>query len=483
MTSRTRREFLEESMLATAAAVASTVSGDSASASWLESPSPNERLGVVVMGVRGRGKTHLGVFSGRRDTEVLYVCDVDSDVGGRRIDELSRRQRGRRPRLVDDLRIALADPRVDIVSIAAPNHWHALAGIWSMQAGKDVYVERPVSHNVAEGRNLVQASRKHRRICQAGFQARSNPGMIEAMRFAHSGGIGKLVAARAISWRRTTPRQRVTHPTTTSINRELWMGPVIASASRSPKIHFGWQQQWDYGNGLLGQDGLQPLDLGRWALGKDHWCGNVASYGCSWFAKPTPDAPDLQVAVYDLSGQSLVLESRVGPKSVVPRSQSAVIVSGTQGYLVLSSFKSGVAFDLEGNKVCEFSGGGGNQWHFGNFIQAVRSRRLRDLNADIEQGHRSSSLCHLGNIAYRLGHTVSRSQAMTELCTPQSRHNPIAWDSAVQRLVERGLGTTGKEVQLGPVLEFDSQSERFIDHPFADRYLSRRYKSEFATEV
>jgi predicted dehydrogenase len=180
MTTRSRRQFLEESMLAAAAAVSVGSQHWAAAAENTQSKSPSEKLGVAVVGVRGRGGEHLSAFSSRKDTEVLWIVDADSNVGGARVEEVAKRQ-GRKPKYTQDMREAFADPSVDVVSTATPNHWHSLVSIWAMQHGKDVYVEKPVSHNVSEGRRVVEAARKYNKICQTGTQCRSMQGTRHAM--------------------------------------------------------------------------------------------------------------------------------------------------------------------------------------------------------------------------------------------------------------------------------------------------------------
>src|SRR5688572_22136909 len=200
MSKRNRRQFLQASMLA-AAAAATVPSGMLLAEEEKQSSSANERLAVAVVGVKGRGGSHIGAFAGRKDAEITYVCDADREIGEKRCVEIGKRQGGRVPTFVEDLRKVLEDKSVDIVSIATPNHLHSLQAIWSMQAGKDVYVEKPVSHNVSEGRRAVEAARKYNRICQTGTQSRSNPGMIEAIKYVQDGKIGKVLVARGLCYK------------------------------------------------------------------------------------------------------------------------------------------------------------------------------------------------------------------------------------------------------------------------------------------
>mgnify|MGYP006197884059 FL=1 len=237
MPRRTRREFLEDSMFATAAAMATTTATN-AFAQEQETPkSANERLNVAVVGVRGRGGSHIGAFAGRQDTQVTWVVDPDRNIGGDRAEEIGKRQNGQSPKFATDLREMLEDSSVDIVSIATPNHWHALASIWAIQAGKDVYVEKPVSHNVSEGRRIVEAARKYEKIVQTGTQCRSNPGMREAIKFVQDGGIGQLKVARGLCYkRRGSIGPRGEYKVPPHIDYNLWLGPAPEEALTRPQL-------------------------------------------------------------------------------------------------------------------------------------------------------------------------------------------------------------------------------------------------------
>src|SRR5579872_5699855 len=226
MTRQTRREFLENSMLAaTAAAMAGSGLVSPVSAAE-QSSSPNERLRVAVLGLNGRGRSHLDGFMPRKDCEVVAVCDPDELVGQNKgVAEVEKRT-GKKPAFYADLRKLLDDKAIDIVTIATPNHWHSLAAIWAIQAGKDVYVEKPVSHNVSEGRRVVEAARKHRKICQAGTQSRSATGTNQLMAFLHQGGIGEIKVARGLCYKpRGSIGPRGTYDVPASVDYNIWCGP------------------------------------------------------------------------------------------------------------------------------------------------------------------------------------------------------------------------------------------------------------------
>ncbi len=477
MSKRNRRQFLEDSMVAAAAAVAASAAPSVLRGQENQSASPNERLGVAVIGVRGRGGSHIGAFAGRRDTEILYICDADSEIGNKRADEVSKRQ-SRKPTFVEDIRQALEDPKVDIVSIATPNHWHALGAIWAIQHGKDVYLEKPVSHNVSEGRRIVQAARKYGKICQTGTQCRSNPGMIDAMQYVQQGKIGELKVARGLCYkRRGSIGPAGSYAPPASVNYNLWLGPAQEKPVTRPQFHYDWHWQWDYGNGDLGNQGIHQMDLARWGLGINKLSNRVFSYGGRFGYEDAGETANTQVVVHDYGDKALVFEVRGLPTEPYKGAGVGVIFEGTEGYVVMASYADGAAFDLEGNMVAKFSGDGD---HFANFLQAVRSRKHEDLNADIEEGHLSSALCHLGNISYRLGSTMKASEVAGQLESIDSADDLQAtYDRTLAHLRDNKIDIDSLEIQVGKVLDFDPESEQFVDNAAADELLTRNYREPF----
>ena len=308
MAKKTRRQFIEDSMFATAAAV---TAGTSVQASGSESSSPNERLNVAVIGVRGRGNSHLSAFASRKDTEVTWICDTDRDIGAKRAKEVAKRQSGAEPRFATDIRTILDDKSVDIVSIATPNHWHALGAIWAIQAGKDVYVEKPVSHNVSEGRRIVEAARKYEKIVQTGTQSRSNPGMQDAVQYLHANELGECKVARGLCYKR---RKSIGDPGVfeppKSIDYNLYLGPAPLAQVTRKQFHYDWHWQTPYGNGDLGNQGIHQMDLARWGLNVDQLSKRVFSYGGRLGYTDAGDTANTQVVVHDYGDKSLVFEVR-----------------------------------------------------------------------------------------------------------------------------------------------------------------------------
>ncbi len=482
MTSRNREQSMQDATLAAAAAAATMSGVDDLLAEPLPpSRTVNEQLGVAVVGVRGRGNSHLGFYASRRDTRVLYVCDVDSQIGPLRAGQVVKRQGGAVPVWVEDLRQALEDPRVDIVSIATPNHWHALAAIWAMQAGKHVYVEKPVSHNVQEGRRMVEAARRYQRICQSGLQARSNPGMISAIKFVQAGGIGTVRLARGLCYkRRRSVGATGVYPIPEHVNYDLWLGPAPEAQLTRSRFHYDWHWQWPYGNGELGNQGVHQLDICRWGLqlpsiGESVFCYG-GRFGCPDVTQPT----NTQVSVHGYGEKSIVMEIRGLRSRPLHGVHVGVVFEGSDGFVVMTSYHSGTAFDLEGRPVKHFRGGGGGELHFSNFLQAVRQRSCLHLNADIEEGHLSSALAHLGNISYRLGLDLPLAEAKTQLASLDANGDMAATlERTEQHLREHGVDLKATYLRVGKPLACDPVAEQVLDDQDANRMLTRCYRRPF----
>ena len=476
MTFRSRRQFLEDSMFAAAAAVTAG-SAISCAEESVEDSSPNDKLSVAVIGVNGRGRSHLGAFVGRNDADVTHICDVDAAVGQRQVAQVAERQQHAQ-KYVQDIRKLLEDDSIDIVTIATPNHWHALAAIWAMQAGKDVYVEKPVSHNVFEGRVIVDVARKENKICQTGTQCRSNPGMIEAMEFVHQGGIGDVKVARGLCYkRRGSIGERGEYVSPGSVDYDVWLGPAQQQALTRPRFHYDWHWQWPFGNGDLGNQGIHQMDLARWGLGVDRLSDSVISYGGRFGYIDAGDSANTQVVMHSYGDKSLVFEVRGLNTSDYKGAKVGVIFEGTNGYVVMTSYSSGAAFDVDGTKIREFNGGAD---HYANFVDAVRSRDHRDLNADILEGHLSSALCHLGNISYRMGEEASVDDLQGRLQGLEVAEDVQATlDRTLEHLKQNEVDFGATPFHLGQHLPFDSESETFVDNSAADVMLTREYREPF----
>jgi len=488
MSLRTRRQFLEDSMFAAAAAVAANSAGSVFAAEEKQSTSPNERLSVAVVGVNGRGVSHLDAFTSRKDTEVTCIVDVDDAVGQLKAEYVAKRQNGRAPKVVRDMRQAFDDKSIDLVSTATPNHWHSLTAIWAMQAGKDMYVEKPVSHNVSEGRRVVETARHYNKICQTGTQSRSMTGMQAAMKFLHEGKIGEIRLARGLCYKRRGsigPKGHYTPPS--NVDYDLWLGPAPLAELTRKNFHYDWHWQWPYGNGDLGNQGIHQMDLARWGMGLTGLSKRIFSYGGRLGYEDAGETANTQVVVHDYGDKSLVFEVRGLPTQPfrlkgmqddkLDNASVGVIFTGTSGYLVMASYEAGAAFDKDGKMLETFKGGGD---HFANFVAAVRSRKHTDLNADILEGHYSSALCHLGNISYRLGKQVSAADAKEQIKHVETTDDALdTLDRVMEHLTANKVDMKKSMLQLGQQLNFDPAKETFIDNSTADAMLTREYRAPY----
>ena len=477
----TRRHFLEQSMFATAAAMAvqsrfanQLLADDNLS----PKVGPNETIGVAVIGAGSRGHSHMEGFAGKPGTEVTHICDCDERAGQNSCDSTAEKQGGRKPVWVKDIRKLLDDKSIDAVSIATPNHWHSLGAIWAVQAGKDVYVEKPVSHNVSEGRRLVQFARKHNRIVQTGTQSRSNPGMRDAMAFIHAGGIGDVKVARGLCYkRRDTIGPKGNYDVPSNVDYDLWSGPAPILPVTRKKFHYDWHWQWAYGNGDLGNQGIHQMDLCRWALNENKLCDRTFSLGGRLGYEDAGETANTQIVLHEFGSKQLVFEVRGLPTEDYKGAKVGIIVEGSKGYLVMTTYETGTVFDLEGNKVKQFSGGGDHH-HYQNFQDAVRKRNHKILNADVEEGHLSSALCHLANISLRLGADVEAADVPGKLNDIKGPANfQECWGRTSEHLKTNNIDDY--KMQVGPRLIMDPISETFPGNAKANAMLTRDYRAGY----
>lgn len=481
----TRREFLERSMIATVlgweAQQRVLLAEQGRQASQPKSPgssSPNERLGVGVIGVRNRGADHARIFAARKDCQVLYLCDCDRAIGPALAEQIHPR-----PQLVEDMRRIFDDPRVDIVSIATPDHWHALAAIWAMQAGKDVYVEKPVSHNIWEGRQMVRAMEKYRRICQAGTQHRSAGSAQAAAQYLREGKLGKIDWVACFMYR---PRSPIgppgDYPIPETVNYDLWCGPApVQRPLRRKNFHYDWHWFWDYGNGELGNNCIHAVDLARKITGLQGLGQGVLTIGARHFLD-AGETPNTELVIHDFGELTLVQEVR-NLKSQPPPFGAVVLIRGSEGYLV-ATWSTAAVFDPNGKQIEKLQGRGEN--HFANFLRAVRSRNPADLSAPIIEGHISTSLTHLGKISYRLAEPASKEQIRKTLeKLPHAEDVLARWESLCQHLEshvpnETKIGMKIWPLRLGPFLKVDSERETFVGGPAeAIALLRRQYRPPY----
>lgn len=477
MSQHSRREFLEQSMFAAASAAALGASIPHLSAAESESSSPNEKLRVALLGVNGRGQSHLSAFTGRKDTEVVAIVDPDESVGMKKGVGNVYKKTNKKPAYYKDLRKAFDDQKIDIVSIATPNHWHALGAIWAIQSGKDVYCEKPVSHNVSEGRRIVEAARKYNKIVQTGTQCRSQPGLIDAVKFVKDGGIGEVKLARGTCYkRRKSIGPKGNYDVPASVDYDLWLGPAPMAQLTRQRFHYDWHWQTPTGNGDLGNQGIHQMDVARWGLGVDNIGDSVQAYGGRLGYEDAGDVANTQVSIHQFGDKRLVFEVRGLETEAYRGAKVGVIFYGSEGYVVIPSYNSASAFDLDGKLIKKFSGSAD---HFANFVDAVRSRKISDLNADIEEGHISSALCHLGNISHEMGEKLpvqeldARFTGDAEALETLERYR--------QHLSNNKLDPAKTQVSLGPELSLDGKKEVFTGSmaSAANPKLTREYRAPF----
>lgn len=479
MSEQSRRSFLRRSMMATASAYALSQAALATREAQGFQGSEGDKLRCAVIGANGRGGSHIDGMLKRKDVVITHICDVDEKVGARRAKAIGEQQ-GITPTVVPDLRRLMDDKSIDFVTIATPNHWHSLAAIYAVQAGKDVYVEKPVSHNVVEGRRLVQFARKNKRIVQTGTQCRSNPGMRAAMEFIHSGGIGDVKIARGLCYkRRKSIGARGEYPVPAGVDYDLWLGSAPRKPLTRPNFHYDWHWQWDYGNGDLGNQGIHQMDLCRWALNKNTLADSVISYGGRFGYEDAGETANTQIVQFNFGQQQLVFEVRGLETKDYKGANVGIIIEGTKGYLMMSSYDTGVAFDAEGKELEKFSGGGDHH-HYANFVEAVRARDHKKLNADVEEGHLSSALCHLGNISLRLGKPVAGADVPAAIKENKGHEDMVATFNRIsEHLQANGLDVDKLNFSVGPLLAMDGKAEVFTGSSEANSMLTREYRAPY----
>jgi len=420
----TRRRFITQS--AGAAALAGT-------ALWGGRPRwarAGDRVRVAVIGIHGMGKGHIRAYSALDNVEVAALCDVDENLFGEAVQKLFLDQGLAKPALYTDIRKLLEDQSIDAVSVVTPNHWHALAGIWAMQAGKHVSIEKPCCHNFFEGQKLVEAAKKYNVICQDGAEQRSNPCAQSAVEFMRSGGLGEVYLAKGIcyKWRESigqTPDAAVPP----GVHYDLWTGPAPKRPFSRNRFHYNWHWNWDYGNGDMGNQGVHEMDVARWGLGVT-LPTRVCAMGGHFMFDDDQNTPNTLMALFEFpnpqgSGDKKKIlqfevrhwicnnEGGLSKGFRVPDDAGGYNISnvnvvgnlfyGSEGYMskTVSEWKTHMG---KGREPGESGSGLGD--HYQNFIDAIRADDPSLLTTTIEEGHYSCALVHLANISYRLGRSL-----------------------------------------------------------------------------
>jgi predicted dehydrogenase len=365
----------------------------------------NEKIVLAVLGLNGRGKDLLRGFSSFENVEIAYLCDPDLNVASKALALVPKNRRP--PKLEQDLRKVFDDKDVHAVAVATPDHWHALATVWACQAGKHVYVEKPISHNLVEGRRMVQAARKYERVVQVGTQRRSGVYLARAAEVIRAGKLGKVPFARAwIAGDRKSIGKKADGKPPARLDYNLWLGPAPERPFNPNRFHYNWHWFWDYGTGELGNNGIHGLDVIRWLLNLDAPV-RIASGGGKFFYDDDQQTPDTQITTFDFPGTSVVWEHRIWAKTGLRNQSFGIELVGEKGTLVVD----GKGWHIENGPELSEKADSPERQHLRNFVDCIRDGKRPA--ADVEEGHKSTRLCHLGNVAFRLGRAL-RFDADTE---------------------------------------------------------------------
>src|SRR5208283_5692893 len=401
----------------------------------------NDRVRVAVCGLHGRGKDHIDGFSRVPNVEIAALCDVDENVLRKRLGEVSGK-----PQIYVDIRKLLEDKSIDAISIATPNHWHSLMAIWACQAGKDVYVEKPCSHNLWEGGQLVHAAEKYNRIVQHGTQTRSAPAMQEAIKGLHEGVLGEVYLARGLCFkRRDTIGHAPEEAVPGGVHYDLWTGPAPLKPFTRNRFHYNWHWIWDTGNGDLGNQGIHQVDVARWGLGLK-FPNRISAVGGHFMFDDDQQTPNTLNCAFEFhlpDGKRRMLEFEVrhwitnteaeigmpgfgagaaalpqaaggAPSSFKqPKAMCGNLFYGSKGYMAMTGYESYRTWLGEEQEPGPSATQGEDRW--ANFIQCIRTRKKEDLLSPIEEGHLSCTLIHLANASYRLGRTLSFDPATEQV--------------------------------------------------------------------
>ena len=408
MSKVTRRDFVK-------AAAAATVLIGTSKTGWAGA---NDRVRVAVAGINGRGKSHLQGYAAIDNVEVTTLCDPDSRLFAPRSREFFKRFNKPEPKTEQDIRRVLEDKDIDVISIATPNHWHSLATIWACQAGKHVYVEKPMTHNIYEGRKVVEAAKKYNRVVQHGTQLRSNPGFQEGIRLLKEGAIGDVYMARCVcyKWRPDIGKGHPGNPPE-GLNWDIWQGPaqeqpfMLNEKGEGIYVHYFWHWVWAYGNGDIGNQGVHQLDAARWGLGVDVPY-RVASMGGLFLwddAKEIFNVSSTSFMFKGSDGKDKMMTLEVRPwctNDEVGGKAFGVLFFGSKGYMSFPNYEGYKIFEGQDGKLVKENDDGEDLNHYKNFIDCVRAANPEGVNAPPIEGHRSSALSHYALTAARVNRVL-----------------------------------------------------------------------------
>ncbi len=448
----------------------------------------NDTVRIAVIGLGNKGPQHVRIFHELPGVRVAALCDVDQE----RLDKEKKKftDRNESVKTFRDVRHVLDQKDIDAVAIIAPNHWHALMGVWACQAGKDVYIEKPVSHEIWEGRQLIKAARKYKRIMQAGTQARSDEALPQVFEYIHKGNLGKIKVVRGLCYKRRPSIGKVAgpQPIPKTVDYDLFTGPAPMDPLMRHQLHYDWHWQWVTGNGDIGNQGIHEIDMCRWALGQDQLPKSVISIGGRFGYDDDGETANTQIACFDYEPAPLIFEVRGLPYRKDANGMDhlrgiriGLIIECEEGYFA-GGKGGGWIYDNSNQRIKQYTSDGGSG-HNANFIEAVRSRKKSDLNAPIEEGHLSTTLSHLANISYRLGHEKTAAEIKEMIKTNSLLLKTFG--RFEDHLFANWVDLSKNKAVVGPRLEVDTANEAFISNSsfdsgfWANSYLRRNYRHPF----
>lgn len=444
----------------------------------------NNDIRAAVIGFRGKGNHHISIVSKIPGVRIVALCDADKDVLDAGVKKLSKD--GNRVDGYLDMRRVMDRKDIDVIFTATPNHWHALTAIWGVQSGKHVYVEKPVSHNIWEGRQIVNASNHYGKLVQTGTQSRSDIGMQKVIAYINEGHIGKLKLVRGFCYKRRPSIGKVKGEQAwpAQIDKNLWTGPSAMKPLMRNKVHYDWHWDYETGNGDVGNQGIHEMDLCRWMTGQDTLPKRVMSIGGRFGYIDDGNTANTQITLLDYDPVPIIFEVKGLPQKSGSRTMDhyhgvrvGVAYECEGGYF--AGKNGGWIFDNDGKKIVQIKGGGAEN-HQKNFLDAVRAGKRGMLTADIKEGHLSSALCHMGNISHIVGKQAAPEEIRDSI---KSNANMIeAYDRFEAHLAANEVDFNQTPRYLGPMLEFDPQSERFIGNQYqsqANNLVTRNFRKPF----
>ncbi len=469
----TRRNFLKGS-LASAAVISLPPTAHALGS--------NNDIRLAVIGTGGQGTGHVKRALGAKGVRVVAVCDADITHMARAAKYVEGAKKGK-VKQYQDIRKLMDDKEIDAIITATPNHWHTLVGIWACQAGKDIYIEKPICHNIFEGRKLVEAAEKYKRIVQHGTQTRSDSYIGNLKKFLATGKIGKITCVRGLCYK---PRGSIGNTTTPTkipdhIDYDLWCGPAPMVPLMRKRLHYDWHWIWDTGCGDMGNQGIHEMDQARWMLGDPVGPPRAISIGGRLGYKDDGQTANTQMVYFDYKPAPLIFETRGLPESKKDRRMSnlkgcriGIVVECEGGYF--AGKHGGTVFDNDGKKITQIKGGGAGN-HPANFYKAIRSRKASDIPSDALSGLLSCTLVHLGNISHRLGATMPDGEIREKI-----KGNKLATETygrMADHLAKNEVDIKKATVTMGPWLEFDAKAERFTNSDKANKMLTRNYREPY----